>query len=68
MRTYIIERIDAVMTFETKFKVIELRDGGVAITHYLKGAKKDVKKDIEMFKKESKKYETFGSEGMIVWT
>ena len=56
------------MTFETKFKVIELRDGGVAITHYLKGAKKDVKKDIEMFKKESKKYETFGSEGMIVWT
>ena len=53
--------------FETKFKVVEIRDGGVTMTHYLKGAKKDVKKDIETFKLKSKNYEMFGKEGMIVW-
>lgn len=56
-----------VTMFETKFKVIEIRDGGVIITHYLKGPKKDVKKDIEMFKLKTKKYEMFGKEGMVVW-
>lgn len=53
--------------FEMKFKVVEIREGGTTITHYLKGSKKDVKKDIEMFKQNSKKYEMFGNEGMIVW-
>jgi hypothetical protein len=53
--------------FETKFKVVEIRDGDIIIIHYLKGAKKEVKKDIEMFKRESKKCEMFGKEGMIVW-
>lgn len=53
--------------FEIKFKVVELRDGGVTMTHYLKGNKKDVNKDIEMFKLKSKRYEMFGKEGMIVW-
>lgn len=53
--------------FETKFKVVEIRDGGVTMTHYLKGPKKEVKKDIDAFKQQSKNYEMFGKEGMIVW-
>lgn len=53
--------------FETKFKVVEIRDNGVVMTHYLKGTKKEVKKDIEMFKQQFKKYEMFGKEGMVVW-
>lgn len=53
--------------FEIKFKVIEIRDGGVVMTHYLKGSKKDVRKDIETFKEIAKNYETFGKEGMVVW-
>lgn len=53
--------------FELKFKVVEIRENGVTITHYLKGKKHDVKKDIEMFKTNSKNYEMFGTEGMVVW-
>ena len=53
--------------FEVKFKVVEIRESGATITHYLKGNKKDVKKDIEAFKKHYKKYEMFGKEGMVVW-
>lgn len=53
--------------FEIKFKVVEIRESGATITHYLKGNKKAVKKDIETFKKNYKKYETFGKEGMVVW-
>lgn len=55
------------MLFEMTFKVVELRDGGTVITHYLKGSKNDVRKDIEMFKQKSKRYEMFGNEGMVVW-
>ena len=53
--------------FIMKFKVVEICDGGITITHYLEGTKKAVKKDIETFKKNCKKYETFGKEGMVVW-
>lgn len=53
--------------FKTKFKVVEIRDGGITMTHYLKGTKKEVKKDIENFKQQSKNYEMIGKEGMIVW-
>lgn len=55
------------MLFEKKFKVVEVRDGGVVITHYLKGNKKALKKDIDMFKKAAKKYEMVGKDGMVVW-
>lgn len=55
------------MLFEMTFKVVEIRDGGVTVTHYLKGKKHEVKRDIENFKKKSKKYEMFGNEGMVVW-
>ena len=55
------------MLFRMHFKVVEIRESGAVITHYLVGRKHDVEKDIEMFKKESKSYEMFGSEGMVVW-
>ena len=55
------------MLFEKKFKVVEVRDNGVTITHYLKGKRNDVKKDIEMYKQNAKRYETVGKDGMVVW-
>lgn len=55
------------MLFEKKFEVVEIRDNGVVITTYLKGPRKDVKKDIEAYKQNSKKYEMVGKNGMVVW-
>ena len=55
------------MLFEKKFQVVEVRENGVTIKHYLKGKKRDVKKDIEMFKQKSTRYEMVGTTGMIVW-
>ncbi len=56
------------MLFSKKFKVVEIHESsGVRITHYLSGRTKDVNKDIEMFKRESKSYEMMGKEGMVVW-
>lgn len=55
------------MLFETKFEVVEIRESGARITHYLKGKRSDVKKDVEIFKKQSKDYQMIGKKGMIVW-
>ena len=55
------------MLFEKKFKVIEIRESGATITHYLKGKRNDVKKDVDEFKQTAKRYEMVGKEGMIVW-
>lgn len=55
------------MLFEMTFKVVEIRDGGVTVTTYLRGSRRDVKKDIEMYKQNAKRYEMFGNEGMVVW-
>lgn len=55
------------MLFEKNFKVVEIREGGASITHYLKGRNRDVKKDIEVFKQHSKRYEMIGKTGMVVW-
>ncbi|MBO5319078.1 MAG: hypothetical protein J6B01_04630 [Ruminococcus sp.] len=55
------------MLFEMKFKVVEIYDSGAVITHYLKGKKHDIEKDIENYKRKSAKYEMFGTEGMVVW-
>lgn len=54
--------------FNIKFKVVEICGNGVTITHYLSGRRNDVKKDIESFKNESRRYQMFGKEGMIVWS
>ena len=55
------------MLFKKKFKVVEIRESGAAITHYLKGRKHDLTKDIETFKQNAKRYELVGKDGMIVW-
>lgn len=56
------------MLFEMTFKVVELKeDSGVVVTTYLRGSRRNVKKDIEMYKQNAKRYEMFGNEGMIVW-
>lgn len=56
------------MLFEMTFKVVELKEGSsVVVTTYLRGSKRNVKKDIEMYKQNAKRYEMFGNEGMIVW-
>ena len=54
--------------FKTRFKIVEIRNGGVTVTHYLVGTKNEVNRDVKTLKQESKKYEMFGKEGMIVWT
>lgn len=55
------------MLFEKRFKVIEIRESGAVITHYLKGRKHDLNKDIEAFKRKSKRCELVGKTGMVVW-
>lgn len=55
------------MLFKVKFEVFEIRESGVCKTHYLEGKRKDVKKDIEMYKTNSKCYQMVGKNGMIVW-
>lgn len=52
--------------FNKKFEVIEILES-VTITHYLDGKSKDVKKDIEQFKSNGKRYQLVGKNGMIVW-
>ncbi|WP_347256122.1 hypothetical protein [Anaerostipes sp. PC18] len=53
--------------FKMKFKIVEVTESGAVVTHYLQGKRSDVKKDIEMFKRNSKQYEMFGKNGMTVW-
>ena len=53
--------------FTKKFEIIEIRESGVSVAYYLKGKAKDIKADIETFKKNSKKYEMVGKTGMVVW-
>lgn len=55
------------MLFEIKFKVVEIRESGATITHYLKGSRRAVKKDVEAYKQNAKRYEMMGKDGMIVW-
>lgn len=55
------------MLFEKKFEVVEIRESGAVIKHYLKGCKHDVKNDIEAFKQKAKRYEMVGKTGMVVW-
>lgn len=55
------------MLFESNFEVLEIHDSGVKITHLMRGKRKDIKRDIEMFKKNSKDYMMVGKKFMIVW-
>jgi hypothetical protein len=53
--------------FKMEFKVVEILSNGVTITHYLKGTRRAVERDIKNFKANSRRYELFGKEGMVVW-
>ena len=55
------------MLFEKKFEVIEIHKNGVHITNYLRGSRKEINKDIEMYKNNSKDYQMVGKNAMIVW-
>lgn len=55
------------MLFNKKFKIVEVRNNGVTVTHFLSGKKNEVNKDIEAFKGISSKYEMVGKEGMVIW-
>lgn len=55
------------MLFKTEFKVVEIRESGASITHYLKGSRRDVKHDVEIFKQNAKRYEMVGKNGIVVW-
>lgn len=50
-----------------EFEVVEVFESGARVKHYLKGTKKEIKKDIEAFKNISKEYELIGKKGIIVW-
>lgn len=52
--------------FNIRFKVVEILNE-VTVTRYLHGKRKDVKKDIDMYKARATRYEMMGSKGMIVW-
>ena len=56
-----------IMLFEKKFDVIEIYESGVRVTNYLRGSRKAVNKDIEMYKQKSKEYQLIGKNAMIVW-
>lgn len=55
------------MLLNTTFEIVEIREGGARITHYLKGKRNEVKKDVEAFKNIAKDYQMIGKKGMIVW-
>ena len=57
------------MLFKTKFKfeVVEIHKSGLRVTNYLSGRKKDVMKEVELYKRTFKEYEMVGKNGMIVW-
>jgi hypothetical protein len=55
------------MLFETKFEVVEIFESGARVTHFLRGKRNDVKKDIQNFKRKSKDYQKIGKKGMIIW-
>ena len=53
--------------FNKKFTIVEIRNNGVTVTHYLKGKRAEVNKDIEAFKDISSRYEMVGKNGMVIW-
>lgn len=54
--------------FDTRFEVIEYRNSGAKITHYLKGSNYRVKRDVEMFKKKSRAFIVNGRKKMTIWS
>lgn len=55
------------MLFKKKFVVLEIREGGVQITHYLIGSRKEMNESIKKFKMNSKKFRLVSKKEMVVW-
>ena len=53
--------------FKTKFEVIEIYKSGVRVTNRLEGKRRDVEKDVELFKNRSKDYQMVGKKAMLVF-
>ena len=54
--------------FKKNFKIEAIRTDGVRVTIYMRGTRKELKHDIEMYKEMSDKYSMFGNKGMVIWT
>lgn len=55
------------LLFTKKFEIVEIRESGAIVKHFLKGDKQKIEEDINMFKRFSKNYEMVGKNGMVVW-
>lgn len=55
------------MLFKKTFVVVEIRNSGVTLTHYLIGSRKEINESVKKFKMNSKKFQLVGKNGMIVW-
>lgn len=55
------------MLFKKKFVVVEIRNSGVKITHYLSGSKQSIESTIKEFKDRANDYAMVGKDGMVVW-
>ena len=55
------------MLLKRSFEVIEVRPNGETKSRYLRGNKKELKKDINTWQKCSTKYQMIGNKGMLVW-
>lgn len=55
------------MLFERKFELVEIRDNGVRVTHYMHGFKHEIERELEWYKNNSRDYQLIGKNGMIVW-
>ena len=55
--------------FKREFKVIHIFESNndCVESYYLKGSRKDIKKEIAELKKKATRYGLFGKTGMVVW-
>lgn len=55
--------------FKKNFKIEVIRtDSNATVTIYMRGTRKQIKHDVEMYKGMSSRYEMFGKNGMVMWT
>lgn len=55
------------MLFKKNFEIIEIRESGTVVTHYMSGTKKAWKEEIECWKRDAKNYKMVGKSAMIAW-
>ena len=55
------------MLFKKRFVVVEIRESGSHLTHYLIGSRKEINESVKEFKINSKSFQPVGKNGMVVW-